>query len=33
MIAGWLTLRFTWYEIEREPELVAAQLAAVLSRR
>lgn len=33
LIAGYVTLRFTWHEVEHEPELVVTQLRAVLSRR
>src|SRR5690349_11827429 len=30
--AGYLVLRFTWRQIVREPEVVAARLAAALAR-
>lgn len=30
-LAEWQVLRFTWYEIEHEPELVAAELGALLA--
>jgi predicted transcriptional regulator of viral defense system len=30
-LAGWRVLRFTWYEIEHEPESVAAELGALLA--
>jgi hypothetical protein len=30
-LAGWRVLRFTWYEIEHEPEKVAAELGLLLA--
>jgi predicted transcriptional regulator of viral defense system len=30
-LVGWRVLRFTWYEIEHEPERVAAELGALLA--
>jgi Protein of unknown function (DUF559) len=33
LVDGYVTLRFTWHEVEHESELVARQVGAVLSRR